>query len=487
MYKSRAKTLLLLGMLYSFISVVVLSMLYMAKDNNFYNIVFEYFNIPKRLYSYLILNNISKELLVNGMNISSLLFIICNYALSQVDFVPSGQIHRTIRIGLIVFWGIQFLLYNTVLYRFIYEGRMGILPDPVLFRRFYQGFHHITIAGNLFSMVISSVYMVKNALRKEPTREMVLMKWSLTVINIGICVLYFYMYYSLPDALLWISRAMNYTTYTSLTMASYIWYMKLIPYLVILFIVIFWINSYRYERKARELRDETYVFSSIVASSEISTRVFSHYVKNELLGISSEVDWIKKDPADRTEGLERIKNSCFQIYERLDLLQKNSNRIVLNLSLNNIVAILNKVLKELEEVLKQNEIQIDVCTDGKAVNVFCDSHYIREAFRNILLNAVDAMQEMERQRQIHIETTLYNEQIRIDFQDNGPGINPAVLNHLFEPFISTKSTKYNWGIGLSFSKRIIHSHNGKIEAMNCRKGGAIFSIYLPIIEERKVK
>lgn len=482
MSKSRAKTLLLLGMLYSFISVVVLSMFYMAKDNNFYNIIFEYFNIPNRLYPYLILNNINKEWLVNGMNISSLLFIICNYALSQVDFTHPDQTHRTIRVGLIVFWGVQFLLYNTVFYRFIYEGGIGILPNTVLFRRFYQGFHYVTIAGNLFSMVLSSVYMVKNALRKEPTREMILMKWSLTVINMGICILYFYMYYSLPDALLWISRSMKYTAYLSLTMASYVWHIKLIPYLIIMFIVIFWINSYRYERKARALKNENYVFSSIAASSEISTKVFGHYVKNELLRISSEVDRIKKEPVDRDEGLDRIKNSCFQIYERLDLLQKNSNRIILNQSLNNVIAILNEVLKEQEEVFKQNEIQIDLCSDGKEVKVFCDAHYIREAFRNILLNAVDAMQEIYWQRQIRIETTLYDEQIRIDFQDNGPGINPAVLDNLFEPFISTKSTKYNWGIGLSFSKRIIHNHNGKIEATNYRKGGAIFSIYLPIIE-----
>ena len=56
------------------------------------------------------------------------------------------------------------------------------------------------------------------------------------------------------------------------------------------------------------------------------------------------------------------------------------------------------------------------------------------------------------------------------------------MDNLFEPFISTKSTKHNWGIGLSFVKRIIQSHNGKIEAENSTDGGAVFSVYLPIVE-----
>lgn len=55
-----------------------------------------------------------------------------------------------------------------------------------------------------------------------------------------------------------------------------------------------------------------------------------------MLGILSEAEWVMKAPEEHREGLETIRNSCLEVYERLDLLQQNANRIVLNQSLNNI-------------------------------------------------------------------------------------------------------------------------------------------------------
>lgn len=86
---------------------------------------------------------------------------------------------------------------------------------------------------------MSFVYMVRNAVRKEPIKDLRVMKWSLTTMNAGICILYFYMYFSLPDSFLWMSRALNYTAYKSLDMPPYIRFMRMIPYLVILFYCFF--------------------------------------------------------------------------------------------------------------------------------------------------------------------------------------------------------------------------------------------------------
>ena len=325
--------------------------------------------------------------------------------------------------------------------------------------------------------------MVRNAVRKEPIKDLRVMKWSLTTMNAGICILYFYMYFSLPDSFLWMSRALNYTAYKSLDMPPYIRFMKMIPYLVILFLLFLLLSSYRYDRAARKLREKDYVFSTIAASSEISTRVFSHYIKNEMLGILSEAEWVMKAPEEHREGLETIRNSCLEVYERLDLLQQNANRIVLNQSLNNILMILADTLKKNKELFAENKIKLIDTAENKEVKVFCDAHYMDEVFQYLILNAVDAMKDqLVGERTITVTTTLYDRQIKIEFKDSGPGISPSVMDNLFEPFISTKSTKHNWGIGLSFVKRIIQSHNGKIEAENSTDGGAVFSVYLPIVE-----
>lgn len=483
MNKNVKKNVLLLGMLCSFIGVTLFSMMYMAKDNNYDNTIFQYFNISKSLYSRLIMINVDKELLVNGMNISSLLFIACNFSLSQPDRMDKSGWYPLLRTVLFAFLGLQLVVYSPFFYRFVYEGGLLFLPDPVIFRKAYALFHQITVAGNFAALLLSSGYMVKEALRKEPIKELRYTKWSLTVIHMGIGILYFYMYFSLPYSFLWVSRAINYTSFQSLVMAPYIPFMRVIPYLAVLFILVFWFNSYKYEQAAKKLRDEDYQFSTIAASSEISTRAFSHYIKNELLGIVAETEWMMQEHGALEAGLESIRSSCMNMYERLDILQKNSNRIVLNQSLKDILGVLEDTLKEMQELLKSNHVSVVFLHKEQNAWVFCDLHYLSEVFRNLIFNAVDAMGETN-VREIKISMERYDRQIKLEFADSGPGINPAILEKVFEPFVSTKSTKYNWGIGLSFAKRIIQSHNGKIEAASPPGQGAVFTIYLPIVEWR---
>ena len=145
--------------------------------------------------------------------------------------------------------------------------------------------------------------------------------------------------------------------------------------------------------------------------------------------------------------------------------------------------ILADTLKKNKELFAENKINVIDTAENKEVKVFCDAHYMEEVFQNLILNAVDAMKDqVVGERTITVTTMLYDRQIKIEFKDSGPGISPSVMDNLFEPFISTKSTKHNWGIGLSFVKRIIQSHNGKIEVENSADGGAVFSVYLPIVE-----
>ena len=71
----------LLILFVSFVGITVFSMIYMAKDNNYDNVIYQYFNISKQMYGKLVYLNISKNMLAEGMNLCSLAFLLGNFLL----------------------------------------------------------------------------------------------------------------------------------------------------------------------------------------------------------------------------------------------------------------------------------------------------------------------------------------------------------------------------------------------------------------------
>ena len=64
--------------------------------------------------------------------------------------------------------------------------------------------------------------------------------------------------------------------------------------------------------------------------------------------------------------------------------------------------------------------------------------------------------------------------------DNGPGIPEDILDSIFEVFFTTSTTGI--GLGLAISRSIVEAHEGRIKAVNCSSGGAVFRVILPAAE-----
>jgi len=72
----------------------------------------------------------------------------------------------------------------------------------------------------------------------------------------------------------------------------------------------------------------------------------------------------------------------------------------------------------------------------------------------------------------------------VSLTDNGPGIDPAMLPHIFDPFTTTKATgerrgKHGMGLGLAIVKRIVQNHHGEIQVTSTLGHGTTFRVYLP--------
>jgi signal transduction histidine kinase len=78
-----------------------------------------------------------------------------------------------------------------------------------------------------------------------------------------------------------------------------------------------------------------------------------------------------------------------------------------------------------------------------------------------------------------------HETVRIEIEDDGPGISPGSLDQMFDPFFTTRSAEGGAGLGLSISQEIVVDHGGKIWAEHRPSGGAIFSVELPVIRISK--
>jgi PAS domain S-box-containing protein len=106
-----------------------------------------------------------------------------------------------------------------------------------------------------------------------------------------------------------------------------------------------------------------------------------------------------------------------------------------------------------------------------------DRHLIAQVLINLLTNAAEAMEGMEKENRIEVVSGVKDGHVTVSVADSGPGVPPHLQERLFEPFFTTK--KEGTGIGLPLSYKIISDHGGFLRVGKSRFGGALFTIGVP--------
>jgi C4-dicarboxylate-specific signal transduction histidine kinase len=101
---------------------------------------------------------------------------------------------------------------------------------------------------------------------------------------------------------------------------------------------------------------------------------------------------------------------------------------------------------------------------------------------NILSNAAQALEDHPGERKIAIDAGFSDGFVSVRIADSGPGISERLREKIFEPFFTTRQR--GTGIGLAFSRRVLDSVGGHIEAGGSPLGGAGFRIRIPAGERR---
>jgi signal transduction histidine kinase len=144
------------------------------------------------------------------------------------------------------------------------------------------------------------------------------------------------------------------------------------------------------------------------------------------------------------------------------------------------------VLTQLEGLVsgqaRGHRVQIFTSYHAGPSRVLADETLVKQAFLNIMLNAIEAMPEGG---DLSISTRLPGSRtaerpdwVEVVFDDTGPGIADQDLGRIFDPFFTTK--KDGTGLGLAITYRIIENHHGTIRVMSQRGKGTTFTVSLPL-------
>ncbi len=107
----------------------------------------------------------------------------------------------------------------------------------------------------------------------------------------------------------------------------------------------------------------------------------------------------------------------------------------------------------------------------------CSPQELKQVFLNLIINAIHAVGA---QGSIRIATELDGDLAVVSFEDDGYGIEPALIDRIFDPFFTTKPVGEGTGLGLGIAHQVVTQHGGVITVNSEPGEGTTFRVHLPI-------
>lgn len=222
-----------------------------------------------------------------------------------------------------------------------------------------------------------------------------------------------------------------------------------------------------------EGRDKTFMKNTI---SDIS-----HQLKTPLAALNIYNGLIQQEVSDNPE-LRKFASLSEQELDRIENLVQNllkitkldAGTITLEKSIQYVADMMEYVKRHFAYQVQQQEKSLILSGDDE-ITLFCDQTWLVEAVSNLVKNAID---HTKAGATISISWRAFASVIQIIVSDNGSGIHPEDLPHIFKRFYRSRFSKDTQGIGLGLplAKAIIEAHNGTIEVDSTLGVGTTFTI-----------
>ncbi len=217
------------------------------------------------------------------------------------------------------------------------------------------------------------------------------------------------------------------------------------------------------------------------------TAIFAHEVRNPINNISTGIQLITSRLAPDDPNLQvmsRMENDCQRLNHLMESVLTFSRTIEPKFEMMDVGLLLQRILDRWRPRMTRVNVKAIFQADLEHPEVYGDSRMLEQVFTNLISNAVDVLGARGNGTiavKVSQGAAVGNRpQIQVTVSDDGPGIPEHVREHIFEPFVTTKSQ--GTGLGLAITKRIVTAHRGSI-TVNTFPGGTMFFVNLPASED----
>ncbi len=216
---------------------------------------------------------------------------------------------------------------------------------------------------------------------------------------------------------------------------------------------------------AKKTQDSLVVAQRLASTGRLAAGI-AHEVNNPLAGMLNAVHSLRtKDmpPGKRDEYLEIVEDGLRRIQATVaKILQFTPHKVApRGVVLDDVV---RPVLALARHRIEKEEVVVVAKSSDTPAVVFGDPYELQQALLNVLLNALDALEEAHRETpRVEITTTVDGDDVRLLVRDNGVGMKDEDVARAFDLFFTTKEPGHGTGLGLATAHKILTDHGGRIE------------------------
>lgn len=463
--------------------------LYISKDTYYYNLIKDYFYLPEFLWRWLFFIDIDKSNIIRLMNVSSLSIVIISVYFS-LGFNASctAGIKKIIKHFVWIFCFLQALIYDPFINR---KSYYLLYPDYMTARQYQvagQFIFSITNGINILIILLCFAGLIHAFIKAPKLKLFRLNHLFLAISYAALSFVYIYFISASPNFYLKISKIANTYTYRSIRLGSNALIYQALPCFLIPATAIITYCAYLLTRLTNQTISKELSISKEISSSETTSKIFCHYIKNEILAIQSEVETLALNAEDGNEVRETtdsILKRCQTLYGRIDEIHRSTKTSELSLKQYSLQTLIRETLAIFSHELESINVQLNL--PPQPILAMVDPVYMEQALHNIIKNSIDAMEDTpDDKKELAVTLGSSRQWIAIDIRDTGKGISKENLESIFLPFYSSHPYSKHWGIGLTLTYKVIHAHEGKIVVNSTLGAGTTVEVLLPNITPERV-